>query len=329
MIADSEVAGSDNLLTPLESLLSHSESLADSSVTALTLAQTPVIHCTAATATATVVLPVALIALSIQPSKLGEGICQSSSTAGETELVQEQVLETKTPADAGLIVFADIPGGPCGDASPSSGLPKKVWKKRPASWILIAEEAELNGNHASLQKFKADFEGMSDFAAYRKLYKWKKDVKNHKPPSYSTRIPSYGKVIDDNLLKDFQGARSKGILVGDELLRQYLMVHLAEANLNTLLIENGGKHTFGASWASRFCKRHNVGSRRKLKNAATMSEEDNTRTEKLNACLDRQKNRVESDASEKKCSAGDLTSSDTGSDSNVHNSKKKLKRNFL
>ena len=310
MIADSYLAGGDSLLTPLESLVTHSEILVASSVVVVTQPEGPV-----TTSEATIVSPVNAILW-----KPREKISQTSSSLTESEFGQE--FKDNIPADAGPIVFAEIPGGSCDVASSSNGLPKKVWTKRPASWILIAEEAELNGNHASLQKFKADFEGMSDFAAYRRLYKWKKDVKNHKPPSYSTRIPSYGKVIDDNLLKDFQGARSKGILVGDELLRQYLMVHLAEANLNTLLIENGGKHTFGTSWASRFCKRHNVGSRRKLKNATTASIVDDTEKEKFNTGLNEVNNKIEVRGD------GDLTCSDTDSDSNIPTSNKKMKRNL-
>ena len=318
MIADIEVARSGSLLTPLESLVTHSEILVASSVTVVIPTEVQVIPPTA---------PVALSSVHAQLLKSREGICQISSSAAEPDFGQE--LEDEIQADAGLIVFAGIPGGPHEAACFSSCVPKKVWTKRPASWILIAEEAELNGNHASLQKFKADFEGMSDFAAYRRLYKWKKDVKNQKPPSYSTRIPSYGKVIDDNLLNDLQGARSKGILVGDELLRQFLLVHLAEANLTSLLIENGGKHTFGASWASRFCKRHNVGSRRKLKILETTITEDDTGVKRLNDDLDEEKRRDESDFSLRYDPPSDLTSSETDSDSNLHKSKKKKrKRNF-
>ena len=129
--------------------------------------------------------------------------------------------------------------------------------------MAIAEDAEVHGNMETLIKFKVDFAGMSDSAAYRRLYKWKTDLKKKKPPNYVTRIPTYGKVIDDLLLADFNAARSAGLSVDDEALRKYLIVHLSAANLENLLIENGGLNTFGASWAARFCKRHNVGPRKR------------------------------------------------------------------
>ena len=141
--------------------------------------------------------------------------------------------------------------------------PKKNWSKRPPNWMIIAEEAGSSGNAETLLKYKADFAGMSDAAAYRRIYKWKKDVINEKPPSYTTRMPSYGKVIDDKLLRDFHVAQAGGLSVSDDALRQYLIVHLTAASLEHLLVEKGGKNTFGASWAARFCKRHNVGPRQR------------------------------------------------------------------
>jgi hypothetical protein len=141
---------------------------------------------------------------------------------------------------------------------------KKNWSKRPSNWMIIAEDAEVHGNVETLTKFKSDFDGMTETAAYRRLYKWKKDLKNKKPPSYITRMPTYGKAIDDLLFDDFVRARTGGLPTSDDALRQYLKVHLAAANLDHLLQESGGKYTFGASWAARFCKRHNVGPRRRF-----------------------------------------------------------------
>jgi hypothetical protein len=150
-----------------------------------------------------------------------------------------------------------------GDTSTSNHA-KKNWSKRPLNWMIIAEDAEVHGNLETLTKFKSDFDGMTETAAYRRLYKWKKDLKNKKPPSYITRMPTYGKAIDDLLFDDFVRARTGGLPTSDDALRQYLKVHLAAANLDHLLQESGGKYTFGASWAARFCKRHNVGPRRRL-----------------------------------------------------------------
>ena len=146
---------------------------------------------------------------------------------------------------------------------PSESDTKKSWKKRPENWISIAEDAEIHGNMDTLLKYKIDFAEMSDTAAYRRLYKWKTDLKNHKPPNYFTRIPAYGRVIDDSLLTDFNSANASGSSVDNEFLRRSLILHLEAANLGNLLIENGGSNTFGASWAARFCKRHNVGPRKR------------------------------------------------------------------
>ena len=140
---------------------------------------------------------------------------------------------------------------------------KKNWTKRPANWMSIAEDAEVHGNVETITKFISDFDGMTETAANRKLYKWKKDLKNKKPPKYVTRMPEYGKAIDDLLFDDFVRARIRGLPTSDDALRQYLKVHLSAAKLEHLLQEGSGKNTFGASWAARFCRRHHVGPRTK------------------------------------------------------------------
>lgn len=158
---------------------------------------------------------------------------------------------------------------------------KKNWTKRPSNWSIIAQDAEVHGNVETLLKFKADFDGMTETAAYRRLYKWKKDLKNKKPPSYTTRMPTYGKAIDDLLLEDFVRARTRGLPISDDALRQYLKVHLAAANLDHLLQESGGKNTFGASWAARFCKRHNVGPRRRFTKPRKESKDSKNQEEEI------------------------------------------------
>lgn len=170
-----------------------------------------------------------------------------------------------------------------GSTSSSTIDPKKNWSKRPPNWMIIAEEAGASGNAETLLKYRADFGGMSDAAAYRRLYKWKKDVINKKPPSYTTRMPSYGKVIDDKLLRDFHVAQAAGLSVSDDALRQYLIQHLAAAGLEHLLVEKGGKNTFGASWAARFCKRHNVGPRQRAARG-TKVVHNRVTAEKLSQC---------------------------------------------
>ena len=44
--------------------------------------------------------------------------------------------------------------------------------------------------------------------------------------------------------------------IDNSILRQQLLALLTKYNLTDLLKENGGKHTFGDSWAHRFFARH-------------------------------------------------------------------------
>ena len=73
-----------------------------------------------------------------------------------------------------------------------------------------------------------------------------------------TRLPSYGSEIDGQLLTDVHEIRSMGLPADEEVLRRYLVVRLEKAGKTGLLVENGGKYSYGHSWAIRFFKRHNL-----------------------------------------------------------------------
>lgn len=147
----------------------------------------------------------------------------------------------------------DIP-----DLLPEKKKPK-VWQSRPPNWEDIAYEAQVFGNNSAIKSFAADFQGVSSTAAYQRLNTWKKDLGSGKADaSFKSRLPTYGNEIDKLLLADFHAARSAGVSIDDEILRRYLVVHLAAAGKQGLLSEEGGKYSYGHSWAQRFYKRHGL-----------------------------------------------------------------------
>ena len=136
---------------------------------------------------------------------------------------------------------------------------RKLWQIRPPNWQDIAYDATVYGNDSALQSYMSEFDGVPPTAAYQRLNTWKKDLKSGKiaKPQMS-RIPVYGSKIDDLVLADFHTARSVGLSVDDETLRRSLVLHLIKAGKQGLLKEEGGKHTFGHSWAIRFYRRHGL-----------------------------------------------------------------------
>ena len=74
-------------------------------------------------------------------------------------------------------------------------------------------------------------------------------------------MPVYGAEIEGAVLRNANEAREEGLSLDGSILRRYLMIHLAKANLLELLKENGGVHVFDESWAARFFKRHGFSSR--------------------------------------------------------------------
>ena len=135
----------------------------------------------------------------------------------------------------------------------------KVWQSRPPNWEDIAYEAQVFGNNSAIKSFAADFQGVSSTAAYQRLSTWKKDLSSGKEEgTLKSRMPAYGDEIDKLVLADFHAARSAGVSVDDECLRRYLVVHLVAAGKQGLLLEKGGKYTYGPSWAKRSYARHNL-----------------------------------------------------------------------
>jgi hypothetical protein len=73
-----------------------------------------------------------------------------------------------------------------------------------------------------------------------------------------TRPPVYGADIDKVLHAKVLLRMDNGIAIDNSHLRTMLVTLLFEYNLGNLLLENGGKNTFGDSWADRFFKRWNL-----------------------------------------------------------------------
>ena len=70
---------------------------------------------------------------------------------------------------------------------------------------------------------------------------------------------AYSKEIDKELFDAALERRNEGCLsVDNSLLRQLLLVILAKNGLMCLLRENGGKYTFGDSWARWLFGRHDM-----------------------------------------------------------------------
>ena len=69
---------------------------------------------------------------------------------------------------------------------------------------------------------------------------------------------AYSPEIDVELFDLVTIRRSAGLSIDNSILRQQLLPLLTEYNLTDLLKENGGKHTFGDSWAHRFFARHGM-----------------------------------------------------------------------
>ena len=68
---------------------------------------------------------------------------------------------------------------------------------------------------------------------------------------------AYSKEVDKELFDTALERRNEGC-VDNSLLRQLLLVILAKNGLMGLLRENGGKYTFGDSWAQRLFERHDM-----------------------------------------------------------------------
>lgn len=133
--------------------------------------------------------------------------------------------------------------------------------KRFANWEDVALESQLYGHKTATKNFPEAFEGASD-TIYQRINNWLHDLKDKKAtPKPNTRICSYGNEIDSQLLQDCETRRDVGLPMDDAILRRLLVVHLTDAGLGGQLSENGGKFSYGHSWAMRFYRRHNLVSR--------------------------------------------------------------------
>ena len=83
-------------------------------------------------------------------------------------------------------------------------------------------------------------------------------MKNGKVSKTRKAILAYSRVIDVELFDLVTIKRSAGLSIDNSILRQQLLTLLTKYNLTDLLKENGGKHTFGNSWAHRFFARHGM-----------------------------------------------------------------------
>lgn len=136
---------------------------------------------------------------------------------------------------------------------------RKLWQMRPPNWKDIAYDATVYGNDSTLRSYSSEFNGVSSTATYQRLNTWKKDLKSEKVSTVQkSRVPVYGAEIDALLLADFHTTRSVGLSVDDENLRRQLVIHLIAAGKQGLLKEEGGQHTFGHPWATRFYRRHGL-----------------------------------------------------------------------
>ena len=129
-------------------------------------------------------------------------------------------------------------------------------------WQFIASESAIYGTASVIRSFKEEFKGLTMSAAKQRVITWRKELKTPERISdYRVRMPVYGAEIEGAVLRNANEAREEGLSLDGSILRRYLMVHLAKANLLELLKKNGGLHVFAESWAARFFKRHGFWSR--------------------------------------------------------------------
>ena len=147
-------------------------------------------------------------------------------------------------------------------------LPKKSSRKkrklpeRPENWLIIAEHYSQWGMRNTIRNFPAEFAERTSRSADQALRIWLADLKANKLQSaVNSRAAAYGNPIDLLLIKNVKIRVEAGLPIDDVTLRMLLVDILESHGKLALLIENGGKFTFGHGWAHRFWKRHNMASR--------------------------------------------------------------------
>lgn len=180
---------------------------------------------------------------------------RSRLSAKESQIAGDKRSDAEVIQDAiDSVVVEEIP-----DIIPAEKESRKR-KNRPINWEDIAYEASVYGNEAAAKTYADEFSDATSSATYQRLNQWKHDVKNKRILSSSTivRLPSYGTEIDSLLLDDCKATRSVGLPVDDVILRRLLVDRLQKAGKAGLMKENGGKYSYGHSFATRFFKRHNL-----------------------------------------------------------------------
>ena len=70
--------------------------------------------------------------------------------------------------------------------------------------------------------------------------------------------PIYGTAIDEKVITDVRRRRVVGLAVDDAALYNIVKAQLISAGMTHLLVEFGGKYSFGHGWCQRFCARWNL-----------------------------------------------------------------------
>ena len=138
-------------------------------------------------------------------------------------------------------------------------------RPRPESWRTIAELYEDLGPknlQSVISAFPEELEGRTSDSIKQALNIWIKDMKDESFGTKSAfRTPIYGAKVDKELRANVDQMILSGVQVDPDTLRFNLLGLLGKHDLQGLLVENGGTHTFRKSWAQHFWKRHNLPSR--------------------------------------------------------------------
>ena len=87
-----------------------------------------------------------------------------------------------------------------------------------------------------IRSFKEEFKGLTLSTAKQRVTIWRKHLKTpERIPDYRVRMPVYGAEIQGAVSRNADEAREADLSLDGSILRRYLMVHLAKANLLELL----------------------------------------------------------------------------------------------
>jgi hypothetical protein len=139
---------------------------------------------------------------------------------------------------------------------------KRAWTPRSKNWLAVAEHYHEYGYDSTLKTFTEEFNDCTPHAAYQRLKKWSTDRQQNKTDVNDSRRQSIlGKELEVTLLAQINSRRNVGLCVDDDILRTLIVALLLKEDKMELLRRNGGVHTFGQGWCSRFWRRHNLSSK--------------------------------------------------------------------